>query len=649
MNSPTAMLRTLSLDESLQEAVTHHRAGQLKEAEEIYRAILHVQPTHPDANHNLGVVAMQMEHPAMGLPYLKAALEANPSNGHYWLSYIEALIQTGQIDTARQTLEDGRQRGLHGAETEALATRLGSRQALPENRDTEHQGRYAEAMKLHQTGKVQEAKEIYLSLMHLFPDQPDLLRWLGTAENQLGNLHEGIELLSRSIQLEPHHPEAQNNLGNAFLELGRFNEALASYDQAIRLFPEYVEAYTNRGSVLWKLGQWDEALASFEKAFELRPDDAGICVNLGNKLEKLGRSTEALEKFDRAIRLRPDDIDACWNKAHLKLRAGEWQEGWQLFEKRWELWARKGNRHVMKFSVPLWTGDASLQGKIILLHAEQGIGDTLQFYRYVKRVSALGAKIVLAVPQPLVRLLDHIENSNPLITIISDGDKFPEFDIHCPLMSLPLALKTTTETIPAEIPYLKSNPVQSADWKKRLGESTRLRVGLAWSSGHHPNQPDLWSDHARRNIPLAKLESLNIPDVEFYSLQKGEDGETQLKELVAAPWRGPKIIDLTQELTDFSDTAALIDNLDLVISVDTSVAHLAGAMGKPVWIMTRFDACWRWLKDRSDSPWYPTAVLYRQSSFDDWSTVVTDIRTQLEIRAKAHRDTFLSPPAEIKP
>ena len=261
----------------------------------------------------------------------------------------------------------------------------------------------------------------------------------------------------------------------------------------------------------------------------------------------------------------------------------------------------------------------------MLLHAEQGLGDTLQFCRYVKWVAERGARVILEVQEPLTALLSGLEGA---AQVVARGDALPAFDYYCALMSLPLAFKTTLGSIPAEVPYVRTSPEKQRFWQDTLGEKSKRRVGLVWS-GFRANQPELWALNNRRNIPLAKFASLKHPDIEFYSLQKGQPAQSELADLLAQGWRGPHLIDWTHLLEDFSDTAALIEQMDLVISVDTSTAHLAGALGKPVWILNRFDSCWRWLRERADSPWYPSARLYRQERYGDWDGVLQKVARDL--------------------
>jgi hypothetical protein len=274
----------------------------------------------------------------------------------------------------------------------------------------------------------------------------------------------------------------------------------------------------------------------------------------------------------------------------------------------------------------------SVAGKTILLREEQGLGDTIQFCRYVPLVARLGARVILEVSPALAGLLSGLDG---VAQIVARGAPLPEFDIECPLLSLPLAFKTELASIPSTIPYLAADPEKSLAWKNRLGEKNKLRVGLVWSGGIRAERSHAWVFNSRRNIRLAALASLRHAQVEFYSLQKGQPGEAELADVKRNGWDGPDVVDLTAHLHDFSDTAAFMANLDLVVTVDTAAAHLAGALGKPVWILNRFDSCWRWLTGRTDSPWYPTAKLYRQDAAGDWDGVVARVRADLSALAAA--------------
>jgi hypothetical protein len=338
------------------------------------------------------------------------------------------------------------------------------------------------------------------------------------------------------------------------------------------------------------------------------------------------RVDEALDSYDRAIALKSDYASGYVNRALGLLLAGQYERGWADYEWRWKdssSWVIKEKRN---FSQPLWLGQENLSGKTILLQSEQGYGDTIQFCRYVGLVADLGARVILEVPLALSPLLGSLEG---LAQLVVHGESLPSFEYYCPLLSLPLAMGTTLAHIPARIPYLAANEERRHIWRQKMGDRARLRVGLVWSGGFRPGRPELWSVNERRNVPLAGFEEFADLDVEFYSLQLGQV-TSELTQLAGSGWRGPALKDFTGEIRDFADTAALIDHLDLVISVDTSTAHLAGALGKPVWILNRFDTCWRWLIDRDDSPWYPTARLYRQERPGDWPAVLERVRLDLQ-------------------
>jgi len=387
---------------------------------------------------------------------------------------------------------------------------------------------------------------------------------------------------------------AYSNRAFALRELERFREALDSCDAAIALNPDCVEAHCNRASVLLVLQRVDEAVASFDAAIAIEPDNASMRVNRG------------------LARLLGGDFTGGWADYEWRRKDAA---GWVIHEKR-------------DFHQPVWLGQSSPAGQRILLQSEQGYGDTIQFCRYATRLAELGAIVILEVPEALVALMQCLDG---VADIVARGKPLPPFDRYCPLLSLPLAFQTTLSDVPARIPYLSPGEERRRRWNMKLSTHSRMRVGLAWSGAFRPGQPELWSANSRRNLPLHLLSLINDSDIEFYSLQKGAQAEAELAQLTASNWGGPAMRDFTGELHDFADTAALIEKLDLVISVDTSVAHLAGALGKPVWILNRFDTCWRWMLDRNDSPWYPTARLYRQPRPGDWEAVLRSVRADLQL------------------
>jgi hypothetical protein len=405
-------------------------------------------------------------------------------------------------------------------------------------------------------------------------------------------------------------------------DLRRPLEALAASDEALAVNPDYAEAHSNRGAALYDLRRLEEALAAYDRAIALKPGYAMAHSNRGTVRLELRRLDEALADYEAALAAEPDHADAHYNQAMCRLALGDHAGGWAQYEWRWKTdQLGPALRHADR---PLWLGAESLAGRTILLHAEQGLGDTLQFCRYAPAVAALGARVILEVPRGLERLLSRVEGVAQVVTL---GEDLPPFDLQTPMMSLPHALPA--EGFGPQTAYLSADRAKTAVWGGRLGASPGPRVGLCWAGGLRPEQLIADGIDQRRSLPLAALAPLaEVEGAAFYSLQKGPPSE-QLAELVAEGWAGPEIVDLTGELRDFDDTAALVANLDLVITCDTAVAHLAGGMGKPVWILNRFDACWRWLDGRDDSPWYPSARLFRQATPGDWETVIARVKDAL--------------------
>ena len=477
---------------------------------------------------------------------------------------------------------------------------------------------------LQQLDRPQEALACYDRAIRSHPNHAGAHCNRGHVLLALECADEALASLDRALALAPSMAEAHHNRGNALRELGRREEALASLQRAIELEPHSASAYNDAGAMLQKLGRMQEAEASYRRAIALAPDFAAAYNNLGALLRELGRDRDAIAWFDHAIAARPDYADAYWNKSLALLAVGDYARGWPLYEWRWKIARGASGRRTL--AEPLWLGDEPVAGKTILLYAEQGLGDAIQFARYAKLVADRGARVLLEAPEALLKLFATLEGADTLAKL---GDPLPAFDFHCPLMSLPLAFHTELATIPAPRAYLAADAAATERWRARVGGAETLRVGIAWAGGFRADQPELWDLDARRNISLANLAPLKDPRVKFYSLQKGERAEAELARLRAERWDGPEITDYTGDLRDLADTAALIGALDLVITVDTSIAHLAGALGKPVWILNRFDSCWRWLRGRTDSPWYPAARLYTQERPADWKGVIEYARADL--------------------
>jgi len=398
--------------------------------------------------------------------------------------------------------------------------------------------------------------------------------------------------------------------------LDRLDEAEASCRRALQIKPDYAEVHSNLGAILKDLGRPREAEASCRRALEIQPDCVLAHSNLGIILREMGRLEDAAEHCRQALRIKPDFVAAHINLSMALLALGQLTEGWEEYEWRWQ--GEQLGSHRGAFTQPQWRGEAAT-GRTLLLRSEQGLGDTLQFCRYASLAAAAGMRVILAVQPPLVRLLRSLDGVELVQEI---GAEFPPFDFHCPLLSMPLALKTTLSTIPAAASYLHADQVQVDAWRARLAALPKrgFRVGLVWSGTPRIGFSHLAAVDRRRSIDPKQLARLvELSGFHFFSLQK--DGQSAPAEF--------QLTDFMGEMEDFADTAALIANLDLVISVDTAVAHLAGALGKPVWVLDRFDPCWRWLTGRQDSPWYPSLRLFRQPTPGDWQTVIERVAQEL--------------------
>jgi hypothetical protein len=421
---------------------------------------------------------------------------------------------------------------------------------------------------------------------------------------------------------------SSNNTENSRIK--SLEEALSSLEIAKKINPSIPEIYYNIGCIYQSLGQCELAIDSYKKAIALNNKYYQAYNNLAGTYDMLNLCEESIKNYSLAKELnQTTQLIENYNLAFPLLKIGDYENGWRNYEDRWNARSHIQSRH---FNQPQWSGNEVLIGKTILLHAEQGLGDTLQFIRYVPLVVSLGANVIVEVQEPLLHLFKNIQGVQQ---IIKYGDPLPVFDVHCPLMSLPFAFNTTLDTIPSAI-ELHIDQEKKNYWKNKFINIKKLKIGLVWNGGFRKDQPEIWDVNARRNLPLAQLKVLSGVDAEFISLQKGEPAESELKQASITGWDGPVIQNYVDELKDFSDTAALVMNLDLVIAVDTSTAHLAASLGIPVWLLNRYDTCWRWLLDTEHSPWYPSVKIYRQPSIGDWDTVMQKIRFDLSKLSSAN-------------
>ncbi|MBU3625235.1 tetratricopeptide repeat protein [Polynucleobacter sp. JS-Safj-400b-B2] len=463
------------------------------------------------------------------------------------------------------------------------------------------------------------------------PGESDVFRLMSVNSALQFKFEDALKLIDQAIELDPGNGVAHSNRGNILKELGRYEEALAALDEAIKITPTYAEAYSNKGNALQELYCFEDALGWYDRAVSLNPHYAEAYSNKGNALLLLGRPEEAMQCFDQATAINPNYVDAYWHKGLLQLIYGDYENGWQNYEARWF----KSNPIQFQFTnTPRLESLDSIAGKKILIWSEQGLGDTLQFCRYIKPLFELGVQVTFGVPAPLLNVLGGLAKFCNLIAI--NDIKNDGFDFQSPLLSLPLLFKTALDSIPNQIPYLDVNQAQKSSYEQGIVNNQNLRVGLIWNGGFRAEHPELWAINKRRNIELDQIAVLkDIPGVDFFGLQKGDPAESELAARKDQVW--PELINCVHLLNDFSDTAALMDCLDLIISVDTSSAHLAGALGKPVWILNRYDSCWRWLRGRENSPWYPTAKIYQQKQPGNWDEVVARVRLDLNDLAQKKR------------
>ena len=466
-----------------------------------------------------------------------------------------------------------------------------------------------------------DSAELYLKqALRLQSSNSHVLRLLGVIAAQRRQYSEAIKYFNDSLKALPKNSLALANLGNVFFELKEYGNALIAYDKSIKIDPKYEEAWSNKGNVLYELKRYDEALAHHDKALSLKPEYAEGWYNKGVLLYGQKNIDGAIVQYNKALSLRPNYHDAAWNKSLAQLLQGDFDNGLSLYESRWLSEKALGSSSKRLFNKPVWLGQDSLLGKTILLYGEQGLGDFIQFCRYVKSVAELGGKVILETPQPLASLMQNLEGISQLII---KGQELPPFDYHCPLLSLPFALQTNLSNIPGRNGYfnLDNSSSKAMEWKKRIGLKTKPRIGLVWSgNAQHTN------DH-NRSLLLSDILPCLPNHFEYISLQK------EIREADELTLRSnSQILSFANDLNDFSDTAALINCMDLVISVDTSVAHLSGALGKESWVLLPFVPDWRWLLDRADSPWYPSIKLYRQPAIGDWESVLDKVKLDLKTR-----------------
>jgi len=617
-----------------------HQAGRLDQAKALYLKALAEKSDDADALHLLGVVRHQEGAPLEAVELVSKAIEINPNYAEAYSNLGVSLASLGKLDEA--VVAYRRALALKPGIAHWHRNLAGALAALGKFEEASGCFRqaiaimpgYAEAhadlaTSLKDLRRFDEAAESLRRAVVLMPKIADWHSNLGMALTALGQFDEALTSLRQAIAIRPDYAVAHHNMAIAFKELRRFDEAAACLRRALALMPSNAGWHSNLGAALIETGRWDEAAACLRQAIALQPDNPPAFERLAFVLKYLCQWDEAVACLRQAIALRPDYAEARGHLGMLLLLLGHLREGFDEYRWRWH--AANFPDKPPKLACPQWEGE-DLAGKTILVWCEQGYGDSLQFIRYVMSLSRIASRVWVQTDLPLVSLFRSI----PGIDIITEVPAASEgIDYHVPLLCLPRLFATELDTIPAEIPYLSPAPAKIDRWAQLLGpDDGRIKVGVVWAGNSSVQDVDANAMDLRRSIRLQQFAPLaGIAEVQFFSLQKGEPSEQ-----ARCPPAGMDLIDLTLDLHDFEDTAALIAHLDLVISVDTAVAHLAGALGKPVWLLNRFDTCWRWLLDRDDSPWYPRLRQFRQPSPGDWSSVIDRVRDALQQLAGGNGD-----------
>lgn len=668
----------LTLSQALQQAIESHKAGNLPEAERLYRAILQTHPSHAFANHNLASLAVGIGKVAEALPYFEAALRSAPQQEATWLSYIAALARCGRVADARRALVQARACGLAAASLNALDERLprepsaadiGALQSAFAARSFEDLERAALALTeayphsalgwkalgfaLVATARPQEALPALERSIELKADDPEVHVYLGNACRSLGLTARAEVSYKQAIALRPGVADGHLGLGNLLLAQDRFDEAEGHFRRAIEAKPAVAEIHASLGVTLRRLDRFDEAERCFRQAVSLDHDNASHHYNLGNFLRDADRPVEAEAPYRRALELdpgnrfamnnlaetfvergrfaealdllgaalagKPDYATARWNKSLIDLRLGNFAEGWRGYEWRWRYEGFPTPRRDLP--QPLWLGDAPIAGKTVAVPWEQGLGDTIQFCRYLALLEARGARVLFAPQRPLRGLMKGLPGNVELVDLLDLFEGRATFDYQVPLLSLPLAFATESDTIPNAVPYLRPEPARVELWRSRLGNQG-FRVGICWQG--NPGKLD-----RGRSFPVSSFAGIaRLPGVRLINLHKG-DGLTQLSSLPDGMHVETLGDGFDAGLDALVDTAAVMTLCDLVITSDTAVAHLAGALGVRTWVALKAVPDWRWQCDRMDSPWYPTLRLFRQRSRGQWQPVFADIEAEL--------------------
>jgi len=583
---------TSTVEAMFAEAQGHHRAGRLGEAEALYRRILAIQPRHADSLQFLGAIAYQVGRHDLAARLFTAAIEIRDDIAAFHANLAAALFALGRLDEA--------------------AARYARALELAPGDVTTLRG-YGNVLRTQ--GRLEGAVLAYERSLSLGPEDSATRYQLANSLRALGRFEAAIEHYERVVEASPDDVLARNSLGVTLQTLRRFDEAARQYQRVAELKPDFAEAYSNLGSVHHAQGRLEDAAAQYRKAISLKPDFAEALCNLGAVVQAQGRLDEAVALFENAIALRPDYATARTSLGFARLLQGDFARGWPDFE--WRL--RTADFRNKGLAAPDWDGE-HLGGRSILIESEQGLGDIIFMARFAPQAHDRGGRVLLTCPAPLHRLFETLEG---VAALLPQNGEPPAHDVRSPLMSLPYILGVTPKTIPSR-PYLHPDRDLAAQWRDRLRGLDGLKVGVAWRGN-----PGNYNDRYRSVSAETFASAIDVPGVSIVSLQKDSTPD----ETAAL---GRPVFDAGPFLSDFADTAAAIAALDLVVCVDTSVCHLAGALGAPTWTLVPFAPDWRWLLEREDSPWYPSMRLFRPAKLLEWAPVMDRVRaTLVELAARA--------------
>ncbi|SEA39963.1 tetratricopeptide repeat protein [Variovorax sp. YR216] len=570
-------------------ALAHQREGRVDLAEAAWKTLRQADPGDARAPAMLGLIAASKGDIPGAIGLLGDSLQRDPGNVAMRFNLALLHRQAGDLESALAGFEH------------VLAQRPGETRVLPHKADA-----------LHALGRHEEAIQCFMQMRQIEPLGPDLLRRFGESLFETGRHEEARAAFAEALRAKPDSAELLMNLGVAELALLRHDDALATLEKARRLAPGRPEIEFNLANALCAVDRFDEGIPLYEHLLAQDPNDGQVRMNLANALRDVQRHPEAIPHYDRLLAQPDAPAGVRWNRALCLLGAGDFAHGWPAYEQRIE---EERFGHARTFDAPRWTGTEPLQGKTLLIHAEQGFGDTLQFCRYVPLLASRGARIVFEVQRSLLGSLRSLKGVDVLA---GRGDALPAYDFHCPLMSLPLALGLfDMPGLTSEVPYLQADPERVDHWRQSIASQPGPRIGIVWTG--NPDHPE----NHKRSIALAPLRASLPVNASVWSLLLPET----LKQADAGT-EGPAV--QCFDASDFVNTAAQIMALDLLITTDTSIAHLAGAIGAPAWLLLPYAADWRWFTSSTTTPWYPAFRVFRQPSPGDWGSVLSELRAALE-------------------